>query len=163
MKIKKIIAMFATVAIISGIGGSVVMAAPKTEANLETVAISEEEAIQILEDVTPLDEIMPFSLSTTTMRLTKKNNKLYVAWTVKSTCVATKIGISSLKLQMYSNGTWKNIKKGSYSAKNKMVYTSGYSYASAKSGVKYRAVGTAYTIVNGIKKTSKVKTSEFTY
>ena len=75
MKIKKIIAMFATVAIISGIGGSVVMAAPKTEANLETVAISEEEAIQILEDVTPLDEIMPFSLSTTTMRLTKKNNK----------------------------------------------------------------------------------------
>lgn len=72
MKIKKIIAMFATVAIISGIGGSVVMAAPKTEANLETVAISEEEAIQILEDVTPLDEIMPFSLSTTTMRLTKK-------------------------------------------------------------------------------------------
>lgn len=42
MKIKKIIAMFATVAIISGIGGSVVMAAPKTEANLETVAISED-------------------------------------------------------------------------------------------------------------------------
>ncbi len=37
MKIKKIIAMFATVAIISGISGSVVMAAPKTEANLETV------------------------------------------------------------------------------------------------------------------------------
>ena len=71
--------MFATVAIISGIGGSVVMAAPKKEANLETVAISEEEAIQILEDVTPSDEIMPFSLSTTTMRLTKKNNKLYVA------------------------------------------------------------------------------------
>ena len=32
--------MFATVAIISGIGGNVVMAAPKTEANLETVAIS---------------------------------------------------------------------------------------------------------------------------
>lgn len=29
--------MFATVAIISGISGSVVMAAPKTEANLETV------------------------------------------------------------------------------------------------------------------------------
>ena len=64
MKIKKIIAMFATVAIISGIGGSVVMAAPKTEANLETVAISEEEAIQILEDVTPLDEIMPILVAT---------------------------------------------------------------------------------------------------
>ena len=76
MKIKKIIAMFATVAIISGIGGSVVMAAPKTEANLETVARSQDEAIQILEDVffiffqVPLEyicsfkELMPISVAT---------------------------------------------------------------------------------------------------
>jgi len=127
----------------------------------DQVQISEEEALEILS----ADEngISPFALSTTTFKISKKDSKLYVAWTIKSTTTSSTIGISSLKLQKYENGAWITISTASYSTSNASVYTSGFYYSSAVSGTKYRATGTAYTIDSGSKKTMTITTSELTY
>lgn len=163
MKMKKTIAMLTAAILLFLIPGNAVMAATGAGEDPEPILMSEDEAGRILEELACSDGIMPLSLTSAIMRLTKNNGGLCVAWTVNSTCVADEIGIKSLKLQMYSNGVWKTIKEGSYMARNKMVYTSGYSYAGAKSGAKYRATGTAYTIVGGVKKTNPIKTDAFTY
>lgn len=140
-----------------------VEAASLEKGNQDIFIITENEAKNILEENSINNGVSLFSLSNTSIKLTKKDDKLYVAWTVKSTSTATEIGISSLKLQVYSGGTWKDLKSGNYSVTNKMAYTSGYYYTGAKAGSKYRVTGTAYTIINGTKKTSNVKSSEFTY
>lgn len=127
----------------------------------ELIQISEEEVWEILNENS--GGIRPFALSTTTFKISKKDSKLYVGWTIKSTTVSSEIGVENLKVQQYKNGAWSTISTASYSSSNTSMHSSGCYYASAKSGTKYRATGTAYTIDNGTKKTLSVTTSELTF
>ncbi|EOS43420.1 hypothetical protein V1226_22400 [Lachnospiraceae bacterium JLR.KK009] len=158
MKLKKTIVILAFAAALFCMDATTATAAPRAEPQTDTAAAHQNS----LEDIPSLRAKPPFSLSTA-LKLSRKNNKLSVAWTVTSTCKAAELGIRSLKLQQYSNGVWKTVKTGSCLAKNQMVFTSGYSYKHAVHGSKYRAVGTAYAIVDGWEKIRAVQTSEFIY
>ena len=163
MKLKKTIILLSFMALLFGINTKTAKAAPQAEAHANLITAEEAKEKGTAEDFSSPPASSPFSLSTTAMKLSKKNNQLSVGWTVTSACVASEIGSRSLKLQRYTNGSWKTVKTGSYFAKNKMIFASGYCYKNAAQGSKYRATGTAYTIVDGKTKTRTIQTSTFTY
>lgn len=163
MKTKRATILLTAVMLMFNMNTKTVRAASYLEQDATFIMIEEHEEINALENDSSTNTISPFSLSTSSMRLSKKNNTLYVSWTIKSTNIASEIGISSLRLQKYTSGRWQSVKTGSYSAKNKRIFSSSYSYSSASPGTKYRAVGTAYTIVNGKRTSKTVQTNTITF
>lgn len=163
MKLKKTMILLSFMALLFAINTKTAKAAPHPETHAKPIMAEKAKANGSGEDFSSPHAISPCSLSTTALKLSKKNGQLSVGWTVTSTCVATEIGIRSLKLQRYTDGRWKTVKTGSYFAKHNMIFASGYCYHNATHGSKYRATGTAYTIVDGKKRTRTIQTSTFTY